>query len=157
MELITGLVGVVVGAVLSYVLQRRGGRRDRRCDVARQFVELAPRVLSGEAARRRSEYEDRVRRIVDDARLLGSRDLADAADIVSNAFRRKEQPPGNIVGLAQLIGAIDYVARRDCGQRMKVRERVALGRQHRAMIRRERRNFAEIAAQQLVKRMVGEG
>ena len=100
MELITGLVGVVVGAVLSYVLQRRGGRRDRRCDIARQFVELVPRVLSGEAARRRSEYEDRVRRIVDDARLLGSRDLADAADIVSNAFRRKVLLLGRDTGIA---------------------------------------------------------
>lgn len=143
--------------LLAQLLQGRGARKDRRCEAAREISELARHVFSGEAGKHRAARTERVNRVTSHARFHGSKSIASAADIVRIAFYRNEQPPGNIVGLAELRGAIDLIALLECQPRSQRSHRSTWNyvRESRRLIERSRLDFTRIAQEQMLRKLTG--
>jgi hypothetical protein len=152
-------VAGVMTTLLTQALQHKAERRRSRCEVAERLSSLAPEVLSGILASDRPTHKERVAAACNAARLRGSPEMQDAGVIVECAFRREEQPPGNILGLTELAAAIDFFARSDCGNDRsngRGRMRRTARKRYREMLRTERRNFERIVSQQMLKRMFGD-
>jgi hypothetical protein len=155
LEVLVSLGGGVVLTLFSQDLARRAGLLQKRGDVAAELGDIAPIVLMGEAGKDRPKYVDRVERVTAAARRHGSKEIRQAAEIVRHAFYRNEQPPGNIMGLADLSACIEFFVHRDSGNRIFRRRQRKLQKQNREKLTTNQESFAKINSEQLLGKMFG--